>query len=85
MDYEALQTTFSYVNDILLGVYTIEFLMKVIALGLVNGKHAYLSSAWNMLDFLRFVSKSYFLAGRALPRVRVALIEHFLTVLRELH
>ena len=80
MDYEALQTSFSYVNDILLGVYTIEFLMKVIALGLVNGKHAYmyLRSAWNMLDFLRVVTKSYFLASRALPGVRAALIEPFL-------
>ena len=56
MDYEALQNTFSRVNDILLGVYTIEFLMKVIALGLVNGKHAYLRSAWNMLDFLLVLS-----------------------------
>ena len=73
MDYKALQSTFSYVNDILLGVYTIEFLMKMVALGLVNGKHAYLRSAWNMLDFLLVVTKSYFSAGHALPRVRAAL------------
>ncbi|KAM6156136.1 voltage-dependent T-type calcium channel subunit alpha-1H [Rhynchocyon petersi] len=39
-------------NYIFTGIFVAEMMVKVVALGLVSGEHAYLQSSWNVLDGL---------------------------------
>jgi Ca2+-binding EF-hand superfamily protein len=61
MDFEALQPTFAAINHFLLGVYSIEMVARIIALGFIRSRHAYLRSAWNLLDCFLVVSAWIFL------------------------
>ena len=33
-------------------IFTFESMLKIFAIGLVNGKNAYFRSSWNILDFI---------------------------------
>lgn len=51
--------TFSYdyyVDIVFMAIFTIEFIIKVIADGFIFGPHAYLKSFWNILDFSVLIS-----------------------------
>lgn len=52
-DLELQMKDFELIFNVL---FTIEMIMKMIALGLVNGSHTYLQSPWNLLDFVVVVT-----------------------------
>jgi hypothetical protein len=43
-------------EDIFLGLYTFEMVMKILGMGLILNKNAYLRDAWGLLDFLIVMS-----------------------------
>lgn len=45
-----------YPEIVFLVIFTIEFVVKIIADGLIEGPRAYFKSAWNMIDFVVWVS-----------------------------
>lgn len=44
------------IDDIFLGIYTGEMLLKVFGMGFYFGKNAYLKDNWNVLDFIIVVT-----------------------------
>lgn len=45
-----------FVDIVFMGIFTIEFFIKVIADGLIFSPHAYIKSFWNILDFIVLIS-----------------------------
>ena len=43
---------FEIVDYVFQVIYTVEMLLKIIALGFVSGKFSYMRDAWNIMDFL---------------------------------
>jgi len=48
-NWESFFLTFEYIFQI---IFTIEMVMKIIALGFIAGEHSYLKEAWNLMDFV---------------------------------
>ena len=46
----------NFIGNIFTILYTIEAILKIIALGFILHKHAYLRSLWNILDFIIVVT-----------------------------
>lgn len=51
-DSEALRTFLLVADSVFLVIFTVEFVVKSVSLGLVFGKDAYVKDAWNNLDLL---------------------------------
>ena len=49
----ALQTYFEYMFTV---IFTLEFLLKVVGMGLIFEKGTYLRNAWNIIDFIVVLS-----------------------------
>lgn len=47
---------FTYTDYIFLALYSIEMILKIVGLGFIFPKGAYLRDAWNILDFIIVVS-----------------------------
>ena len=45
-----------FLDDVFLGLYTLEAILKIIGLGFVFGKGTYLRDPWNILDFFIVIS-----------------------------
>ena len=43
-------------EDIFLGLYTFEMVMKILGMGLILNKNAYLRDLWGLLDFVIVMS-----------------------------
>lgn len=43
-------------EDIFLGLYTFEMVMKILGMGLILNKNAYLRDTWGLLDFFIVMS-----------------------------
>eukprot|EP01052_Picozoa_sp_SAG31_P010292 SAG31_NODE_560_length_14088_cov_10.467010_1_plen_2416_part_00 len=48
---EEFQKVIARLNGFFLGVYTLEMLLRVVALGFIRGRFSYLRNVWNILDF----------------------------------
>ena len=53
---ETLKIVNTYSNYIFTILFTVEFLMKIVAYGFALGKHTYLKDPWNWLDFIVVVT-----------------------------
>jgi len=51
-----LNRNLDLIGNIFVGIFLIESILKIMALGLVCGRKAYLKSGWNILDFLVVVT-----------------------------
>ncbi|CAK9013399.1 Muscle calcium channel subunit alpha-1 (MDL-alpha-1) [Durusdinium trenchii] len=60
---DALQRTMEIADTFFLVVFTVEFVIKVSALGLMLPKYAYLKNAWNRLDFAVLVVSYLSISG----------------------
>ena len=49
----------SVMDNVFLGLYTIELVLKIMGMGFIFNKGAYLRDAWNILDFI-IVASAYF-------------------------
>jgi hypothetical protein len=47
---------YAVIDNIFLGLYSVEMILKILGLGLVFGEHAYLKNSWNILDFVIVLS-----------------------------
>ena len=51
------ETDFEHISArIFVVIFSLEFLMKVIAMGFVLQQHSYLRNAWNVIDFISLLS-----------------------------
>ena len=59
-DPQAVSTTKTAdaIENVFLALYTIEMVLKIVGMGFVSGKDAYLKDPWNILDFT-IVSSAY--------------------------
>jgi len=46
-------------DNVFLGLYTVEMLIKIVAMGFFLQKNSYLRDTWNILDFI-IVTTAYF-------------------------
>uniref|UniRef100_A0A915ID64 Voltage-dependent L-type calcium channel subunit alpha n=1 Tax=Romanomermis culicivorax TaxID=13658 RepID=A0A915ID64_ROMCU len=51
-DNEALNSTLEYVEVVFIVVFTVECVLKIIAMGFLLHPNAYLRNVWNLLDFI---------------------------------
>lgn len=54
-DRDSLTMKNKYLDNIQIGftiVFTLEFILKVLAMGFVIKKHSYIRDGWNVLDFI---------------------------------
>ena len=47
---------FAVIDNIFLGLYSVEMVLKILGMGLIFGEHAYLKNSWNILDFVIVIS-----------------------------
>ena len=47
---------YALIDNIFLGLYSVEMVLKILGLGLIIGENAYLKNSWNMLDFVIVLS-----------------------------
>lgn len=47
---------YAIIDNIFLGLYSVEMVLKILGLGLIFGERAYLKNSWNILDFVIVLS-----------------------------
>lgn len=47
---------YALIDNVFLGLYSIEMVLKILGLGFIFGEKAYLKNSWNILDFVIVLS-----------------------------
>ena len=69
-------------DEVILAVFVFEMLAKIVALGFIMGKNAYIKSAWNQIDFLIVVCSILVLLAEFMPQLRSLKVLRVMRILR---